>query len=119
MKFDVTKQLTTITGEGLTTPNPRKKKGCTDESIPELVPCTARHFITEALLTGDQETSGAEKLLRFRLAQRAQRQDQLACTVDEATRIKNAVAKHYPPLIYGQIHDLIEGEEAPVVENAS
>lgn len=114
MKFDVSRQITHLDGTAV-----QREVVKNGEKLQQ--PMQAKDVIVEALLVNDPsaEVSGAEKLMRFKLAQRVHRGGMLACTVDEAKRIHDVVSRNYGPLVYGQIHALIEGDEAEPAEPAS
>lgn len=74
---------------------------------------TLRTCMMEALSIGDDSKDGPEKLRRFRIIQKLQKADGTCeLEVKEGSLVMEVAAKFCPPLVYGQIHDAIEGVES-------
>jgi len=104
MKVDVNVVLKTLDGKGLKD----------NDGNDNVVDATLKMAIINALLSPVQKESGVDKVNKYELAKRV-----YSTTVDELvelsaediTLIKNRIGEVYPPLIVGQIYNLLEQKE--------
>ena len=71
---------------------------------------TIGKLVVEGLLAPDQQASGAEKMLRYKMAVRIVdlHPDNNVFTVEEAAKIKDVIGRCYSPLIVGRVYEAIE-----------
>jgi hypothetical protein len=66
-------------------------------------------FVIDALLAGERDLPGIEKLKRYKLAQKIQSPaKETDITIEEAALIKEVTGKYSATLIMGQIWELLE-----------
>lgn len=63
-----------------------------------------------ALMQDDAQADGTKKLQRYKLAKKIQDSAEATeITVEDASMIKELVAKIYGPLVVGNVYELLEG----------
>ena len=98
MKINVTQKLQTINGDVLVD---------TDEKG-EAVAATLRMAIVNALLSPVQKENGMEKAKKFDLALTIYNNDEVELDEHAIVLIKERIGELYPPLIVGQIYNILK-----------
>lgn len=81
----------------------------TDAKIENGKPFTYAMAISIALLQPQDQLSGEEKYLRFKLAGKIEKSDANYST-EELAKIKEAVGKAHNPIVVGRVWDFIENK---------
>jgi hypothetical protein len=77
-------------------------------------------FVIDALLSGERDLPGVEKLKRYKLAQKIQSPaKETDITIEEAALVKEVTGKYSVTLIMGQIWDLLEDNGMEKKKNGS
>lgn len=97
MKLDITKKLTTFTGEVIKDVNGNG----------EAVDATIRMALVNAVLSPVQKETGMDKVRKYELAKRIHDQDEVELSKDDVELIKERVGELYTPMIVGQIFELL------------
>jgi len=75
------------------------------------IDATVKMVIVNAILAPVQKESGVDKVKKFDLAQRIYKSDEVDLTAEEISLIKERVGESFPPIVVGQIWNLLEGKE--------
>jgi len=75
------------------------------------IDATVKMAIVNAILAPVQKESGVDKVKKFDLAQRIYKSDEVDLTAEEISLIKERVGESFPPIVVGQIWNLLEGKE--------
>jgi len=78
------------------------------------IDATVKLAIVNAVLSPVQKENGIEKVRKFDLAQRIYKEDDVELTVEEISLIKERVGEVFPPLVTGQVWNILEGKESGV-----
>jgi hypothetical protein len=97
MKINVTQTLTDLNGEDIMT-----EKG----------DLTLRSVLVNSLMGNykEENISGEEKLNRFILAEKIQKNDEIELKSEEISKIKKLIAKAFTTLIVGKTYKILENE---------
>ena len=109
MKTDVTRVLVNIYGEKM---NAGVKDGRT-------IQATLRWACVESLMAmfeDEKNLSGDEKLKRYRLASKIQKQDKPDLSSEDRTLIKQLIAKNFGPAVVGPAYEMLENEPLSIVK---
>ena len=72
------------------------------------VDATVKMCMINALLSPVQNEKGLDKVKKFDLAQRIYKTDEINLTAEEISLIKERVGDIFPPLVVGQIYELLK-----------
>ena len=98
MKRNLNKVLTTFDGEEMQSANGNV--------------ATAKIVIVDALIAQDIGLSATDKVKHFNLAEHiVQSNDPVELKIEELQLIKDAVGKHFNPLVVGKVYRILEDEE--------
>lgn len=101
MKINTNQVLKSLSGEVL---KDRDDKG-------QAIDATLKVAIVNALLAPMQkEEAGTIKIKKYELAKRIYQNDEIDLTAEEITLIKARVGEVYPPLLVGQMNEILEGK---------
>ena len=110
MNIDVTATIKDFEGTVLLVPNP---KGNPKNA-------TIRWACVEALMAmyqDEQTLAGEEKLKRYLLAQKIQKQKTPDLKAEEISLIKTLVGKNFTPAVVGPVYMVLEGKALHLVES--
>lgn len=105
--IDVTRQLTSLTGEGLEQAIEQCPQ-CGNITAGE--PITLRRILVNALMAtppGKQQT-GSEKIRQYVLAQDISTTDELELEAEDIVLLKQLVGELYGPLVVGQVWGMLD-----------
>lgn len=74
----------------------------------EAVDATVKMAIVNAVLSPVEKESGVDKVKKYELAKRVHTSDEVDLNEDEIKLIKDRVGEAFPPLIVGQIYELLK-----------
>jgi len=74
----------------------------------QAVDATIRTAMINALLSPVQKESGLEKVKKYKLAQKIYDGDEIDLDVDEIKLIKDRIGEVYPPVVVGQVYEILE-----------
>lgn len=101
MKINTNQVLKSLSGEPL---KDRNDKG-------EMVDATLKIAIVNALLASTQDKeSGTNKIKKYELAKKIFQNDEIDLVAEDIALIKGRVGEVYPPLLVGQINEILEGK---------
>lgn len=101
MKINTNQVLKSLSGEAL---KDRNDKG-------EMVDATLKIAIVNALLAPVQkEEAGTIKIKKYELAKKVFQNDEIDIIAEDISLIKGRVGEVYPPLLVGQINEILEGK---------
>lgn len=98
MKVDVTQVFKTMDGQVM----------IENDGKGNAVEATLRMAIVNAVLSPVERESGIEKAKKYDLAMRVYKEDEVDLKAEEITLIKERVGEVFPPLIVGQVFNLLE-----------
>lgn len=98
MKVDVTQVFKTMDGQVM----------IDNDGKGNAVEATLRMAIVNAVLSPVERESGIEKAKKYDLAMRVYKEDEVDLKAEEITLIKERVGEVFPPLIVGQVFNLLE-----------
>jgi len=74
----------------------------------QAVDATVRMAIVNAVLSPVQKESGIEKVKKYELAKKIYASDEVDLNEDEIKLIKDRVGETFPPIVVGQIYELLK-----------
>ena len=74
----------------------------------DVIDATFKLAVVNAILAPVQNESGTDKVRKYELAKKIYTSDEVDLNEDDIKTIKDAVGKNYPPLIVGQVYDLLK-----------
>jgi len=74
----------------------------------QAVDATVRMAIVNAVLSPVQNEKGVEKVRKYELAKRIYSSDEVDLNEDEIKTIKERVGESFPPIVVGQIYELLK-----------
>ncbi len=98
MKVDVAQVLKNITGQ------PMKDTDANGEATD----ATLKLAIVNALLSPVQKETGIDKVKKYELAKKVYQNDEVDLNEDEIKLIKDRVGEVFPPLVVGQIYEILK-----------
>lgn len=117
MEIDLTQELIGLNGK------PLQAQDRDDEDKPVTVNLTLRKAIVEALMAAfkdEDNLSGADKVKRYKMAQKIQDAERMMFSAEDLSLIKKLVAKLYSTLVVGIVWEILDTETKAVkLEEAS
>jgi hypothetical protein len=88
-------------------------KNITGETMKDMVDgkaidATVKMAIVNAVLSPVQKESGIDKVKKYELAKKVHSSDEVDLNEDEITLIKERVGEVFPPVVVGQIYELLK-----------
>jgi len=74
----------------------------------QAVDATVRMAIVNAVLSPVQKESGIDKVKKYELAKKIYASDEVDLNEDEIKLIKDRVGETFPPMVVGQIYELLK-----------
>lgn len=100
MKINVNHVLKTIDGQSMK-----------DNVNGEAIDATVKMAIVNAVLSPVDKETGVKKLEKYQLAQKVYNADgEVELSAEEISLIKKQVGEVFPPIIVGQVFNLLEGK---------
>jgi len=75
------------------------------------VDATLKMAIVNAVLAPVQNEKGTDKIKKYELAMKVHKNKEVDLTAEDISLIKERVGELFPPLIVGQVYNLLEGKE--------
>jgi len=74
----------------------------------EAVDATVKQAIVNAVLSPVQKESGIDKVKKYELAKKIYASDEVDLDEDEIKLIKDRIGDVFPPIVVGQVYDLLK-----------
>lgn len=75
------------------------------------VDATLKMAIVNAVLAPVQNEKGTDKIKKYELAMKVHKNKEVDLAAEDISLIKERVGELFPPLIVGQVYNLLEGKE--------
>lgn len=74
----------------------------------KLIDATVKTAIVNAILVPTKDETGMDKVKKYELAKKVFNSDKVDLDEQDIAFIKEAIGKNYPPLVVGQVYELLK-----------